>query len=108
MSDEHIRKIAEGGGVVQVCLYHGFVAPRREEADVRKVADHIDHIVKVAGIQAVGVGSDFDGGGGVIGLRGSNDLIMLTIELLRRDYSEQDLRALWGGNFLRVMEANQR
>lgn len=108
LSDEHIRKIAEGGGVVQVCLYHGFVAPRREEADVRKVADHIDHIVKVAGIQAVGVGSDFDGGGGVIGLRGSNDLIMLTIELLRRGYSEQDLRALWGGNFLRVMEANQR
>ena len=108
LSDEMLKAIADKGGVVQVCLYHGFIAPNRGEADIRKVADHIDHIVKVAGIHAVGVGSDFDGGGGLIGLRGSNDLIRLTVELLRRGYSDDALEALWGGNFLRVMEANGR
>ena len=71
------------------------------------VIDHIDHIVKVAGIDHVGIGTDFDGGGGVIGCEGDNDLIQITCKLLERGYSEQDIAKIWGGNFLRVLSQVQ-
>ena len=64
---------------------------------------HIDHAVKVAGIDHVGIGSDFDGGGGVLGCNGDNDMINITVKLLEKGYSEEDIRKIWGGNFFRVM-----
>jgi membrane dipeptidase len=71
-------------------------------ATVSDVVDHIDHIVKVAGINHVGIGTDFDGGGGVEGCYDVSEMSNLTLELLRRGYSEQDIRKIWGGNFMRV------
>ena len=71
-------------------------------ATVSDVVDHIDHIVRVAGIDHVGIGTDFDGGGGVDGCRDASELHAITIELLRRGYSERDIRKIWGENFLRV------
>ena len=66
---------------------------------------HIDHAVAVAGIDHVGFGSDFDGGGGVEGLEDVTKLPELTVELLRRGYSREEIEKFWGGNFLRVMQA---
>ena len=103
LSDEHIRAIASAGGVVQVCLYAGFIAEKEEEATVQRAVDHIEHIIEIAGVQAVGIGSDFDGDGRLIGCQGSQDLINLTLELLRRGHTEEEFRAIFGGNFLRVL-----
>jgi len=71
-------------------------------ATVADVVDHIDHMVKVMGIDHVGIGTDFDGGGGVDGCSDASQLYRITMELLRRGYSENDIRKIWGENFLRV------
>jgi len=72
-------------------------------ATVSIVADHLDHLVEVMGIDYVGVGADFDGGGGVDGMIDVSEIPNLTHELLRRGYSEADLRKIWSENLLRVM-----
>ena len=71
-------------------------------ADVEIYVDHIDHAVKVAGIEHVGIGSDFDGGGGVPGFNDHSEALNVTIELVRRGYSEADILKIWGANLLRV------
>lgn len=72
-------------------------------ANVQDVVDHIDHIVKVAGINHVGIGSDFDGGGGIDGCFDVSEMGNITLELVRRGYSERKIRKIWGGNLMRVM-----
>jgi membrane dipeptidase len=72
-------------------------------ATVKDVADHIDHVVQVIGIDHVGIGTDFDGGGGVEGCRNASEMKNITIELLRRGYSKSDLTKIWGGNIMRVL-----
>jgi len=71
---------------------------------VAKVVDHIDHIVKVAGIDHVGIGTDFDGGGGVSDCMDAGELKNITMELIRRGYSDKDIEKIWGGNLIRVMK----
>jgi membrane dipeptidase len=71
-------------------------------ADVAVFVDHIEHAVKVAGIDHVGIGSDFDGGGGIPGFNDHSEALNVTTELVRRGYSEDDIIKIWGGNFLRV------
>jgi len=75
---------------------------------VKDFVNHIDHAVKVAGIDHVGISSDFDGGGGIIGWRDASQTMNVTAELLRRGYTEEQIRKLWGGNLLRVWSENQR
>ncbi len=74
----------------------------RPMATVQDVADHIDHVVKLVGIDYVGIGTDFDGGGGVIGCSEVSQMPNLTVELVRRGYSKEDIEKIWGGNFMRV------
>ena len=74
-----------------------------ERASLSDIADHIDHIVKLVGIDHVGIGSDFDGGGGVNGLEDVSQIENLTTELVRRNFSEGDIAKIWGGNLLRVL-----
>ena len=71
-------------------------------ATVQDVVDHIDHIVKVAGIDHVGIGCDFDGGGGIDGIFDASEVMNITIELVRRGYTEAQIEKIWGGNFMRV------
>lgn len=66
---------------------------------------HLLHILKVAGAQHVGIGADWDGGGGVAGLEDVAALPKITERLLKEGYSEADVRAIWSGNLLRVMRA---
>lgn len=72
-------------------------------ASVSDLVDHIDHIVEIAGIDHVGIGSDFDGGGGLSDCYDASELPNITIELVKRGYSENDIRKIWGENLLRVM-----
>jgi membrane dipeptidase len=72
-------------------------------ATVKDIVDHIDHVVQVIGIDHVGIGSDFDGGGGVDGCKNVSEMKNITIELLRRGYSKSEIRQIWGGNFMRVL-----
>jgi len=73
-------------------------------ATVSDVCDHIDHIVKVAGIDHIGIGTDFDGGGGVTGCIDVSEMGNITLELVKRGYSRQQLKKIWGGNLMRVMK----
>jgi len=77
-------------------------------ATVATVVDHIDHMVEVMGIAHVGVSGDFDGGGGVEGANDVGEMHNLTVEMLRRGYSEQHLEMFWGGNVMRVLGDCQR
>ncbi|MBM3285223.1 MAG: membrane dipeptidase, partial [Candidatus Aminicenantes bacterium] len=72
------------------------------KATVKDVADHIDHVVKVAGIDHVGIGTDFDGGGGVEGCNDVSEMFRLTAEFLRRGYTEEEVEKIWAGNVMRV------
>jgi membrane dipeptidase len=72
-------------------------------ATVKDIVDHIDHVVQVIGIDYVGIGTDFDGGGGVDGCRNASEMKNITIELLRRGYSKADITKIWGGNVMRVL-----
>ncbi|SDL82761.1 membrane dipeptidase [Catalinimonas alkaloidigena] len=72
---------------------------------IADAVDHIDHIVEVAGIDHVGIGADFDGGGGLADCYDVSEYPKLTEELVRRGYSDEDIAKIWGGNLLRVMRA---
>ena len=103
MTDDQLRALAKNGGVIQICIYDGYLNNDAKAASIDDIVKHIDHAVKVAGIDHVGIGSDFDGGGGVLGCKGDNDLINITVKLIEKGYSEEDIRKIWGGNFFRVM-----
>ena len=104
LTDEQLRALAKNGGVIHICIYGGYLNKDAEAASIEDVVAHIDHAVKVAGIDHVGIGSDFDGGGGVLGCNGDNDMINITVKLLEKGYSEEDIRKIWGGNFFRVLD----
>ena len=107
LTDDQMRALASKGGVMQITVYSGFL--RKEgEATILDVMAHLEHAIKVMGIDHVGLGTDFDGDGGVRGLANSSELINFTRQLLARNYSERDIQKIWGGNFLRVMAQVQR
>lgn len=78
------------------------------KATLAQVADHIDHVRKVAGIDHIGIGGDYDGGGGVEGLEDVSKYPMLTAELLRRGYSTSDIGKILGLNVLRAMRGAEK
>lgn len=71
-------------------------------ANLQDYADHIDYAVRLIGIDHVGIGTDFDGGGGIEGFNDASEALNVTLELLQRGYSEKDIEKIWGGNLLRV------
>ena len=106
LTDEQMKRLANSGGVMQVTFYEGFLQTD-SKACIADAIEHINHAVNIMGIEHVGIGTDFDGDGGVPGLAHAGELINLTRALLRERYSESDLRLLWGENFLRVMREVQ-
>lgn len=103
LTDNQLRALAAKDGVAQMTFYNGFLRTDGKASIIDAVA-HLNHMVEVMGVEHVGIGSDFDGDGGVPGLASAAELINLTRRLLRERYSEEDLRLIWGGNFLRVLE----
>jgi membrane dipeptidase len=145
LDNEMLKKLAENGGVIQVCVLSSYVKKRtpnpeqdnaakalrekygdfnklsekdkskaREEwrllgekfprqlVTVSDAVDHIDHIIKLVGIDYVGIGTDFDGGGGLEGCYDVSEIGNITRELVRRGYTEEQIRKIWGENFMRV------
>jgi microsomal dipeptidase-like Zn-dependent dipeptidase/anthranilate/para-aminobenzoate synthase component II len=107
LTDDQMRTLASKGGVMQITVYAGFLR-KDGEATIQDVMTHLDHAIKIMGIDHVGLGTDFDGDGGVCGLANSSELINFTRQLLARNYSERDIQKIWGGNFLRVMAQVQK
>ncbi|GHT50705.1 hypothetical protein FACS189440_18590 [Bacteroidia bacterium] len=103
ISDKLMHAVADKGGVIQICLYTYFLR-KDGKATVRDAVDHIDYVVKTVGIDHAGIGSDFDGGGGIKGVNAANEMPQVTMELLRRGYSKEDIAKIWGGNLMRVMD----
>jgi microsomal dipeptidase-like Zn-dependent dipeptidase/anthranilate/para-aminobenzoate synthase component II len=102
LTDNQMRALAAKGGVMQITMYNGFLV-KEGEATVLDALRHLEHAIEVMGIDHVGIGTDFDGDGGVRGMANSSELLNFTRLLLARGYSEQDIEKIWGGNFLRVM-----
>jgi membrane dipeptidase len=146
MTDEMIKKLAEKGGVIQICLLDDYIkepdttsvkfqemkrlrkiyrttfnqmndkeketfSQKWDEVQasysetmptVKDLVDHIDHVKNLVGVDYVGIGSDFDGGGGLRDCTDVSQFPNITSELLRRGYSEKEIRKIWGGNLLRV------
>ena len=105
LTDEQMRALASSGGVAQVCLYSGFLK-KGGNATVDDAIRHIMHMIDVMGINHVGIGSDFDGGGGLPGLEDASWFVTLTERLMAEGLSDYDLSLVWGRNFLSVWSAN--
>jgi membrane dipeptidase len=82
--------------------------PAPPRANVKDLADHIDYAVKLIGVDHVGISSDFDGGGGIDGWNDATETYNVTLELVRRGYTEEQIAKLWSGNLLRVMAEVER
>ena len=106
LTDDQMRALAAKGGVAQTTIYAGFLQ-KDAEATILDVIAHLEHAIQVMGIDHVGLGTDFDGDGGVRGLADASELIHFTRQLLARRYSDADIQKIWGGNFLRVMREAQ-
>jgi membrane dipeptidase len=70
---------------------------------VKDFVDHIDYAVKLIGVDHIGISSDFDGGGGVVGWNDASETFNVTLELVRRGYTEEQIAKMWSGNTVRVM-----
>ena len=121
LDDDMLLALKENGGVVQTVTFGSYVNEARrvylagdgdrEDAPPATVADfvdHIDYLVDLIGIDHVGISSDFDGGGGLVGWNDASESFNVTLELVRRGYTEAQIGQLWSGNLLRVLDEVQR
>jgi len=105
LTDEQLEGIAANGGVVGVTFVPAFVTEDPNQATLERTLDHVDHIVRVAGVDHVGLGSDFDGfpeGKVNAGLEDVTKMPNITAGLLSRGYKPAEVKKILGGNFLRV------
>lgn len=102
LTDDQMRALAKKGGIMQITLYTGFLRSDGE-ATMEDAIAHLEHAIEVMGIDHVGIGTDFDGDGGIRGLANSSELLNLTRQLMSRGYSDDDIHKIWGGNFLHLM-----
>ncbi len=105
LTDAQLERLAASGGVIGVVYVPGFITSGQSPATLDMLLDHVDHIVKVAGVDHVGLGSDFDGFGDPppVGLEDVSRTPNITVGLLERGYSAQDVQKILGGNWLRVI-----
>lgn len=122
LTDDMLKAVAKNGGVVMINFYNGFInteyakpgdpVPTKtaQTATLEMLMAHFDHAIKVAGIDHVGIGSDFDGVDGMLppGMEDVTKLTTITYELLKRGYSDSDVKKVLGENLLRVMAENER
>ena len=103
LDDDQIRALASHGGVVQLCLYSPFINDDTGKASLSDAISHLKHIVEIAGVEHVGIGSDFDGDGELIGCRAANELIQITMRLIAEGFDDAGIAKIWGGNLMRVL-----
>lgn len=107
LNDDQLRALAAKGGVCQITLYPGFLKSDGE-ATIVNAMQHLEHAISIVGIDHVGLGTDFDGDGGVRGLAHAGELTLFTRQLMKRRFNDNDIQKIWGGNFLRVMQQVQQ
>ena len=107
LDDEQLRAVAENGGVVQTVALGAYVRRESDTASVADLVDHVEYMVNLIGLEHVGISSDFDGGGGIDGWQDASETFNVTLELVRRGYSEEEIAQLWSGNLLRVLDRVQ-
>ena len=108
LDDEQLNWIKENGGVIQTTALGSFLTDRKDPpANMDDFMDHIDYMVEKIGIDHVGISSDFDGGGGIVGWDDASETMNVTSALRERGYSESEIAKLWGGNLLRVLDEVQ-
>ena len=108
VDDEQLNWIKENGGVIQTTALGFFLTDREDPpANMDDFIDHIDYMVDKIGIDHVGISSDFDGGGGIVGWKDASETMNVTSALRERGYSESEIAKLWGGNLLRVLNEVQ-
>jgi len=106
LKDHEMKALADKGGLIQVAIGGFFLSTEpRETMSVKNIADHIDYIKNLVGIEHVGLGTDYDGGGWAKDMQNASQMKNLTAELLRRGYTEKELELFWGGNFIRFMKS---
>ena len=109
LDDTQLDIMAATGGVVQITAVPYFV--RRggsvHDTSISHFCDHVDYVVRRIGIDHVGIGSDFDGGGELVDWRDVSQCANVTMELVGRGYNEEQIAKIWGGNFLRVLRASE-
>ncbi len=106
LTDDQMRALAREGGVAHITLYPGFLR-KDGEATILDALEHLKHAIDIMGIEHVGLGTDFDGDGGVPGLADSSEMLNFTRHLLRRRYTDEEITMIWGGNWLRLMRQVQ-
>ena len=120
LDDEMLLALKDNGGVIQTVAFGTYVSELRRAhwasggdfadappATISDFVDHIDYMVEKIGIDHVGISSDFDGGGGIVGWEDASETMNVTDALRERGYSEQEIQKLWGGNLLRVLDKVQ-
>ena len=108
LDDEQLAWIKNNGGVVQTVAFKSYLNSEKINNNISvnlsDFVNHIDYLVNTIGINHVGISSDFDGGGGVEGWNDASETFNITLELVRRNYSEVEIEKLWSGNLLRVLD----
>lgn len=117
LTDDQLRALAKKGGVAHTTFYHGFLKPTGTvlstsanaltETDILDGIAHLEHAISIMGIDHVGIGTDFDGDGGVAGMADASEIINFTRHLLKKRFSDEDIEKIWGKNWLRVMDSVQ-
>jgi membrane dipeptidase len=107
MNDEQLLALRDNGGVVQIVAFNTYLK-EGGEATVADFVDHIDYAVNLIGVEHVGISSDFGGGGGVTGWNSAAETFNVTLELVRRGYTEEQIAMIWGGNVLRILAAAEQ
>jgi membrane dipeptidase len=121
LDDEMLLALKGNGGVIQTVAFGTYVSELRRAhwasggdfadappATISDFVDHIDYMVDLIGIEHVGISSDFDGGGGLVGWDNASETFNVTSELVRRGYTEKEIELMWSGNLLRVLDDVQR
>ncbi|MEQ8313466.1 MAG: dipeptidase [Gammaproteobacteria bacterium] len=121
LDDEMLLALRDNGGVVQTVAFGSYINEARRAhlanggdsadappATVSDFVDHIDYMVNLIGLEHVGISSDFDGGGGIEGWNDASESFNVTLELVNRGYSEEEIGMLWSGNLLRVLDEVQQ
>jgi len=103
MDDEQLAALKENGGVIQLVAFNTYLK-QGGKATVSELVDHLDYAVGKVGIDHVGISSDFGGGGGITGWNNAGETFNVTLELVKRGYSEADIGKIWSGNVLRILE----
>ena len=105
LDDEQLNWVKENGGVVQTVALGSYLTDRKDPPpSISDFVDHIDYMINLIGIDHVGISSDFDGGGGIVGWQDASETMNVTEELRNRGYSEEEIAKIWGGNLLRVLD----